>query len=199
MPEMDGYEATREIRKLEDSNRHIPIIAMTANALKGEQEKCLAAGMDDYVTKPVNQDQLFKVMARWAPIAGLNLPPKSAPQKEDALAGKEVLDKTVLAKLKELQQAAHSEPDLIATLVNLFNRDTPAKLQALREAAEEGNLTNLERTAHSLKGSCGNLGARRMAALSAQLETTREPEKAKILINQLEEEYQLVKAGLQTA
>ena len=199
MPEMDGYEATREIRKREDTDRHIPIIAMTANALQGEQEKCLAAGMDDYVTKPVNQDQLFIVMAHWVSSARAAPRPKSVPKKEDPIAGKEVLDKTVLDKLKELQQAAPSEPDLITTLVNLFNQDTPAKLQALREAVEQGNLGNLERTAHSLKGSCGNLGARRMAVLSAQLETTREPEKAKVLINQLEEEYQLVKAGLQTA
>jgi CheY-like chemotaxis protein len=65
MPEMDGYDATREIRKWEGNDHHIPIIAMTAGAMKGDRERCLEAGMDDYVSKPLKPELLFATMSRW--------------------------------------------------------------------------------------------------------------------------------------
>ena len=71
MPEMDGFAATRAIRKAEIRNgRHIPIIAMTANAMEGDRETCLAAGMDDYISKPVTRDKLHDVLRRWVPDTG---------------------------------------------------------------------------------------------------------------------------------
>ena len=65
MPEMDGYEATREIRRMEDGTSSIPIIALTANALSGDRERCIEAGMDDHIPKPIQSDTLAKVIARW--------------------------------------------------------------------------------------------------------------------------------------
>ncbi|MBN9391008.1 MAG: response regulator [Chloroflexi bacterium] len=203
MPEMDGYEATKEIRKREGADKHTPIIAMTANALRGEQEKCLAAGMDDYVSKPVNPEQLYKVLGRWTATGNLLSPQKKEPEQFNRLTGAsaslgDVLDEKVIEGLRNLQQVSVTKPDLLNSLVNLFIQDTPVKLKILKKDVETGNLANLELTAHSLKGSCGNLGARRMAGICAQLEVSKTPGASKKLLAVLEEEFELVKTALQS-
>jgi two-component system, sensor histidine kinase and response regulator len=194
MPEMDGYEATAEIRRLEEGqDRRTPIIAMTANAMQGDREQALEAGMDDYVPKPVKADELEAVLDRW--VSKPNEAEASVLEAGDASASREdseenPLDRSVFAGLRELQD--EGEPDILNELIELFLTDVPPQLAALREAVEAGDAHSVERIAHTLKGSCGNMGAVRMEAICAELEEIGRSEDlatAPVRISKLEEEF----------
>jgi two-component system, sensor histidine kinase and response regulator len=194
MPEMDGYEATAEIRRLEEGqDRRTPIIAMTANAMQGDREQALEAGMDDYVPKPVKADELEAVLDRW--VSKPNEAEASVLEAGDASASREdseedPLDRSVLAGLRELQE--EGEPDILNELIELFLTDVPPQLAALREAVEAGDAHSVERIAHTLKGSCGNMGAVRMEAICAELEEIGRSEDlatTPVRISKLEEEF----------
>jgi two-component system, sensor histidine kinase and response regulator len=159
MPEMDGYEATAEIRRREEGEgRRMPVIAMTANAMQGDRAKALEAGMDDYLLKPVKPEDLEAVLKRWIsePVTIVSVPEEgtngaSAP--EDATGS---LDRSVLEGMYQLQ--GESEPDILDELIELFLDDVPKQLVALREGAQGRNADSVKRVAHTLKGSCGNIG-----------------------------------------
>jgi PAS domain S-box-containing protein len=155
MPEMDGLEATAWIRTWEanrddqTAGRRLPIIAMTAYAMKGDREKCLIAGMDAYLAKPIQQRELLQALER--------LLPGSAPGDDSPIlveAGDQLLDPAVaLARVGGDQK-------LLGDLVRLFNRECPAWLADLRAAVAAGDADTVLRTAHSVKGSVGTFGAR---------------------------------------
>ena len=201
MPEMDGYEATAEIRRREESERHTPIIAMTANAMQGDREQALEVGMDDYVPKPVKPEELEAVLERWVSKADEDEATVSAPLDGSATredSEEDPLDRSVLASLRELQE--EGAPDILNELIELFIDGVPPQLVALREAVEAGDAHSVERIAHTLKGSCGNMGARRMEALCAELEEIGRcedlaagPER----ISRLEEEFGRVRAAFE--
>ncbi|MBI1747394.1 MAG: response regulator [Acidobacteria bacterium] len=197
MPEMDGYEATAEIRRREGDARRTPIIAMTANAMQGDRDMCLAIGMDDYIAKPVKFEELEAVLDRWVLLSTATTGDegRAARQTEEQDVA---VDTTVLAALRELQ--AEDEPDILTELIDLFMRDAPLRLTALKEATERRDAQALKLTAHSLKGSAGNLGARRMAKISAELEAlsqTTDLGRAEKLVAQLEVELGRVRRELE--
>jgi two-component system, sensor histidine kinase and response regulator len=168
MPGMDGYEATAEIRRLEEgSERHTPIIAMTANAMQGDREKALNAGMDDYVAKPVKAEELEAILERWVSKADEGSASTEDPE-EDPLDPLDPLDRSVLAALRQLQE--EGEPDILDELIEQFLTDVPPQLVALKEAVEAGDAHSVERIAHTLRGSSANMGAVRMEAICAELE-----------------------------
>jgi two-component system sensor histidine kinase/response regulator len=192
MPEMDGYEATAEIRRREEGqDRRTPIIAMTANAMQGDRVEALEAGMDDYVPKPVKADELEAVLDRWVsrPDEATVLEAgKDSAAREDTEA--DPLDRSVLAGLRELQR--EGEPDILEELIELFLTDVPSQLVTLREAAEASDAHSVEQIAHTLNGSCGNMGAVRMGAICAELEEIGHSEDlatAPVRISRLEEEF----------
>jgi two-component system, sensor histidine kinase and response regulator len=156
------------------SPRHLPIIAVTANALESDREKCLQAGMEGYIAKPINLAELSEVLERWTvDVKDTELPPEGAGAAYEAdddghSIHEDPLDPDVLAGLRELQQ--DGEPDLLAELVEMFVSDTGPRLAALRDAVESGDPSGVERTAHAMKGSAGNMGARNMSNLAADLE-----------------------------
>jgi len=197
MPNMNGYETTVEIRRGESERggRHTPIIAMTANAMQGDREKALEAGMDDYVPKPVKPKQLSEVLGRW-------ISPTEGSEPEAPVAGSgnvqdTSIDYSVIESLRELQQ--DDEPDLLAELTELFLDDTDNRLVALRAAIETGDAESVERTAHSLKGSSGNMGALKMSEICKELEnagTSEDLSGSSEMLEQLVEEFERVREAL---
>jgi PAS domain S-box-containing protein len=153
MPEMDGFAATEAIRKHEDEQdlARIPIVAMTANALAGDRERCLAAGMDDYVAKPVKRVELERVVERWIRVGP---------------ATEEHLDRNVLSSLLEMGDAA-----FYVEIIDLFLQDAPTHISAIRHGFDAGDADAVRLAAHALKSAAGNLGAQSVMRSANELET----------------------------
>ena len=164
MPEMDGFEATRKIRQLEkESGKHIPIIAMTANAMKGDEEACRAAGMDAYLSKPVRREKLAEALGRWLKGNPGDLPAGSAVAESEA-----EIDLDVLRDLDLYNRPG--EPDVIAALTRAFFESADAELPRLRRAVETLASDEIHAIAHALKSSSANVGALRLSALIGRLD-----------------------------
>jgi diguanylate cyclase (GGDEF)-like protein len=164
MPEMDGYEATAHIRNFEEPlGRRTPIVAMTANTQQGDAEKCLAAGMDDYLAKPITLVELRHKLERWLaraePAGRALLPPVSTHEADGSPLDHEVFD-----KLREILGPA------LQQTVAPFLEDTPGYLNQLEQAIKDGDADTARAMAHSIKGSSGNLGAGTLAHLAKEAE-----------------------------
>jgi CheY-like chemotaxis protein/HPt (histidine-containing phosphotransfer) domain-containing protein len=158
MPEMDGFAATAAIREREAArpgSGRLPIVALTAFAMKGDRERCLAAGMDDYLTKPITRDQLAAVLARFAG--------EAAGPVEAAETGPALDEAAALAY-------AGDDRELLSELLGIFLADGPEHLQALRDAVAGTDPAALMRAAHTLSGSLRVLGAGAAIALVGRLE-----------------------------
>ncbi len=162
MPVLDGLEATRAIRASErSSDRHIPIIAMTAHAMKGDRERCLAAGMDHYVSKPIRAARLYETLA--ATMVG-----RSA---QDGT--RDGLQECLGVQIVDWAQALHSvngDRRLLRDIVEAFLDEAPRLLAMIRESIEKQDSQTLQRAAHTLKGSTGYFGATRASEMALQLE-----------------------------
>ncbi|MDB6034886.1 MAG: sensor hybrid histidine kinase [Verrucomicrobiales bacterium] len=192
MPEMDGYEVTRQIRQNdpEGTRKALPyIIALTANALHGDREKCLAAGMNDYLTKPLHLSDLEAVLER----ALLMVP--LAPRHEVPREG--AIDSAIIAGLRELREPG--QPDPLKELIELFIKDAKPRIERMQAALNEKDGNGLASAAHTLKGSASNLGARGLAGLCSQLEKIGKSgdlaEAANILLD-VRSEFQFVETSL---
>jgi CheY-like chemotaxis protein/HPt (histidine-containing phosphotransfer) domain-containing protein len=162
MPEMDGFEATAAIRHSEaGSDRHIPIIALTAHAMKGDRDKCLASGMDAYLSKPVHPRELLAAIDELvadgdsAPVVVESVEPT---EHERALDGVGVMDRI------------EGDVELLRELVALFNAEAVRTCAQLHTALDAGDARRVERLAHALKGSASNLGGVTVARIAQTLE-----------------------------
>jgi two-component system, sensor histidine kinase and response regulator len=194
MPELDGYEATTAIRAREGPNRHTPIIAMTAGAMAGDRERCLAAGMDDYISKPVRIEELTAVVTRWLARSEAALEAAAAvPDVADMNAGEADVDRNVLAQIGDPAQGG--DPTFFGELVAIFMQETPSLLESLRVAAAQDDAMQLTQTAHTLKGSAGYFGATGVQVLCERLEAmarTSALEDAPAVVQQLDRELTAV-------
>ncbi|TQK44507.1 PAS domain S-box-containing protein [Streptomyces sp. SLBN-118] len=167
MPRMDGYTAVQELRRREEGGGgRLPVIAMTAGALAEDRERCLAAGMDDYVSKPVAAADLEQALARWIDPAHCGEEPDHSTEE-----GEEPLRASIERRLDELRGAdAPAENELVSRLVDHFLVRAPDMTSALFHALDRHDTTEIAEQAHSLKGAAGNMGAESLAACCAELE-----------------------------
>ncbi|MGH9532152.1 MAG: response regulator [Terriglobales bacterium] len=160
MPEMGGLEATARIREKErKSGGHVPIVAMTAHAMKGDRERCLEAGMDGYVSKPVRKNDLFEAIE--AAVSSDQKPAGSTEPAREAAA----LD------FEEVLEQLAGDKELLRELVELFLKNSPKTLAALHGGVETGNPKAVQAAAHSLKGTLGHLAAKDAVATAEELES----------------------------
>ena len=160
MPEMDGLEATRRIRALLPAEQGPWIVALTASAMTGDAERCTAAGMNDYLSKPVRIEELG---------AALRRAPRSVPREERAAAGLPVLLPGPLETLRGLERPG--EDGFVDSLLAIFRRDTPQRIEEMERAAAAGDAETFRRAAHSLKSSAASLGGSRVEQRAARAET----------------------------
>jgi two-component system, sensor histidine kinase and response regulator len=170
MPEMDGYEATLQIRRREGAGPHIKIVAMTAHALAGDERKCLDVGMDDYISKPVEMENLAAVLAR---VLGGQTKAASAAPAADERNGASRLEGTQEPALDVVMMTSlRAQDGLLGGLIETVLREIPEQLQQIAEAIARGNGETAAIAAHSLKGTAALFGARRMQKLAADVEQT---------------------------
>jgi PAS domain S-box-containing protein len=225
MPVMDGYEATREIRaweQLRGAGRHLPIVALTANALLGDADVCREAGMDDHLAKPYTRNQLGTLMARWLPAhmvsrrtmaphavaatAFSDSQPAALSREDDDVVtrpspltpdGDCAIDAKALASIRELDDG---EGAILAEVVAIFLDEAPRQLKALSLAVEARDAAELARVAHAFKSASGNVGAVRVVKLCKEIERvgrSGEVADAPPLLREIQQEVDLVSPLLQ--
>jgi CheY-like chemotaxis protein/HPt (histidine-containing phosphotransfer) domain-containing protein len=194
MPVMDGIEATHQIRSPEfalASGRRIPIIAMTAHAMQGDRDRCLEAGMDDYVSKPVVPQALAEALEKWLPAEGKdgereNGNGRHTPTSPIPQPSPPVFDRA--AMLERLM----GDEDLANTILEGFLEDIPRQIQTLRESLDAGDIQTAERQAHTIKGAAANVGGEALRALALEMEMAAkagDPAGAAGRVTELEERF----------
>jgi len=180
MPEMDGVEATQKIREIERKSGHdrVPIVALTANALRDDRSDALNAGMDDYLTKPVTGERLRATLARWlAGVANVELSTSTRPEAQEAHAAKAederheeapVFDLKVLLGVPGVK--GNREAPLLKRLLALFVRETGSQLGALVAAIDQGDVDTAQRVVHKMKSAAASVGANRLALQARELD-----------------------------
>jgi TMAO reductase system sensor TorS len=161
MPVMDGLTATADIRRREQRSgaARVPIIALTANAMEGDRERCLAAGMDDFLSKPFTQQQLATLLRRWLAL-------RTLPESEQRdLSRIPLVDASVLRNI-----AALANPTLLDSMIDLYLRHSPDLIGAIETAAANMQADELSQAVHTLKSSTANLGGTRLAMVSKECE-----------------------------
>jgi two-component system sensor histidine kinase/response regulator len=191
MPEMDGFEATAAIRAKEmDLGGHIPIIAMTAHAMKGDREHCLEAGMDDYVSKPIQPQSLIEVIGRW--VDKVVLKKSEGPLIEPSEA-REVFDK------RGLLDRLGGDEAFLREILGTFLDDAPKQIERMQRHLKEEDLVGLGLQAHSLKGAAMNIGGNGLQKVAFEIEVAarnRELDRARKLVTEILKEFKSLKTTL---
>jgi len=186
MPELDGYDATREIRNPESNvlNHNVTVVAMTANAMKEDREKCLESGMDDYLSKPVKPQELDNMLKKWL-----------SKQNESSLDEPLLLEKEVLDWAGFLERAMDDE-NIAKEIFDEFLKEIPTRIDNINKAVKKGDVLELKKKAHTLKGSSANTGAVGLQEIAYKIEQSAADEdlkKAAALIPELEKGFKIIK------
>jgi HPt (histidine-containing phosphotransfer) domain-containing protein len=186
MPAMNGYEAASKIRQKEKNGHHVPIIGLTANEDKDEREKCLQAGMDDFLSKPFKADELSKILKTWLENKPIETP---VAEKTSSMVDYPVIDKSAMRSLYEL---GDDDPVFIADLIEMFLKETPQRISEFHTALNRNDFVTLKTSAHKLKGGSGCYGAVQLMNLCKILEDNamaKDSESAKNTIAQIEKAF----------
>jgi CheY-like chemotaxis protein/HPt (histidine-containing phosphotransfer) domain-containing protein len=195
MPEMNGYEATEEIRRNEEAGRRVPIVAMTAHAMPGDKERCLESGMDDYVSKPLRQADLRRVIDRVARNSEADDNGADLDNMRNA-----VEDDFGSAITRLFQVAGEEDMEFAVEVIDTFMNEVPRGVELLRGAIAAADIEALNREAHKLKGASGNIGARRLAEMAEELENLRDfgsLNRASELVDLFEQEFDRTREHLE--
>ncbi len=183
MPGIDGLEATRAIRRKEkETGGHIPIIAMTAHAMKGDRERCLKAGMDDYISKPVRPQSLAQTISKYLPDQDYGIKRKHT---------KTIRPETEIIDRQALKELLDGDEDLFKEIIEDFINDLPLQLKLLKEALAENNVGMVRQKAHTIKGSSSSIRAWAVHNLALTLENAAEREnltQVRAIVEKLENE-----------
>ena len=203
MPEMDGFTATAEMRSREAASGapRTPIVALTANAMHGDRERCLAAGMDDYLAKPFSKSQLAAVIARWGGQAGPAASPDVSPapvlSADESGAPPTILGQSALANIRALERPG--VPSLLGRVVDRYIADAPGLIEQMRAAHDKADAPSLACAAHTLKSASASVGASHLAEICKVLEERArngDTMHAATLIEELDGERDRVAAAL---
>ncbi|TPW18626.1 MAG: barA [Halothiobacillaceae bacterium] len=184
MPEMDGFAATKAIRAAESANplqpRHIPIVALTANAMAGDREQCIAAGMDDYLSKPFTKEQLKQMLKKQLPptMSQQNRLKRNAipvpPPEEEHLSDNEqgsILDQGALNAIRALQRDGAATTHLLDKIIGLYIQNSTELIETIKQSYLASDISHMGTIAHSLKSSSFNVGAVQVGNLCKTLES----------------------------
>ncbi len=191
MPELDGYAAVKEIRRREGAERNTWVVAMTANSLEGDREKCLAAGMDDYVSKPVKLETLEAALDRYYDI-------KDVERSMRDTGGTPAVNLNLLSGFRDIGTSGGDS--ILSKLIDVFLNNSPKVLAEARAALEASTTPQLARAAHTLKGSCSNFGADRLRDACHDLEHAANNgslDLAADLLKRVEKEFNFVRVALE--
>jgi HPt (histidine-containing phosphotransfer) domain-containing protein len=192
MPEMDGYKATAWIRAREGKGRRTPIIALTASGSTGDRERCLAAGMDDYLAKPVRREQLAAALHKWI------RPVEPAPAEGAARPGPRLYALPVDHPLRALE--AQGLASVAGEIIDLFLESAPLRLQELRGLHRAVESDALRAVAHSLRGASVQMGLRGLADLCAKLDAAvAQRQSADGILDALDREFEMGRLSLHDA
>ena len=166
MPQMDGYETSRAIRssKAGDEYKNIPIVAMTANAMQGDREKCILSGMDDYITKPINPTELQNALKKWL----LNIGSKKDKKIDESTDKRS--NRNLIWDENDALKRLNGNNSLLIRLIEVFLNDIDVELRQLKDAIDKDDIKNCQLHAHSMKGASANLSAFKLQDMSLNLE-----------------------------
>jgi CheY-like chemotaxis protein/HPt (histidine-containing phosphotransfer) domain-containing protein len=194
MPEMDGYEATQEIRNPQShiSNHQIPIIAMTANAMQGDRDKCLEAGMNDYVSKPISPESLVTALDKWLPNDNKKTRPESTSKGES--------DEPAVFDYDGMMKRLMGDSKFAHQITGIFMSDMIKQINKLKQTIHDGDCKTIEFCAHTMKGAAGNIGTDRFRNIAAHIEDAAHSEElttAAMHIPELEKQFDLAVLEIQ--
>lgn len=171
MPEMDGYEATRLIREAEEGGAHIPIVAMTANVMPAERNRCMSVGMDAFIAKPIDFDEVRMTIARYCSMEQATNIPEQKPQSEEI----EMIDPDVL-DVNRLKTICSDDLDFIKDIIDTFLVDIPPVYEHLMDAMASKDRPSIGEYAHKIKGAAANMGSKKVGDIAMKIQLDSEKE-----------------------
>ncbi len=188
MPQMDGIEASREIRRMEGDRHRIPIIAMTANGMSGDREICLEAGMDDYISKPVSKDKLMEAIQKWGEIEKATADKQAFTQAPSYYEG----EGEEVFNYREALSRYGGEYEILKTIIDGYLVDTEERLRKIAPAIKEMDIDTVYLIAHSIKGGASYIGADGLRKRTQEIEEAAKKEKLEnieLLMEKINEDF----------